>query len=242
MHPSIHVAILEDHQSTIDGYLYRFQSSPEIQVVATAGLAEELDPMLAEHAVDVLILDANVPISAGSNDPFPILYEIPRLRALYENLHIMVISMHSQRTLIKAVMNAGASGYLLKDDCESIRNLPDIIRTVAAGGIYLSTQAMQQCLKSSSESASLTVRQKEMLSLCAAYPCETTADLAKRMNVAKSTARNLLSDLYLKLGVHNRSAALGKARKLGIVLEVEKPAGSQLVQQSVSKYTDSTRL
>lgn len=129
--------------------------------------------------------------------------------------------MYSQRTLIKAVMEAGASGYILKGDCESIRDLPMIIKGIAADNVYLSKQAMQKYVKSSDERARLTVRQQEMLSLCAAFPNATTADLAKRMDVANSTARNLLSNLYLKLNVRNRSGAVEKARRLGIVSEIE---------------------
>jgi DNA-binding CsgD family transcriptional regulator len=57
----------------------------------------------------------------------------------------------------------------------------------------------------------------ELLSLCAAYPDASTADLAQMMSISNSTVRNLLSNLYLRLGVHSRTAAVEKARAMGLI-------------------------
>jgi DNA-binding NarL/FixJ family response regulator len=57
----------------------------------------------------------------------------------------------------------------------------------------------------------------EALSLCAAYPHSKTAELARKMKIANSTVRNLLSHAYLKLDVQTRAAAVAKARQLGII-------------------------
>lgn len=217
MPANIKVAILDDHQSIVDGYLYRLNKSEEIAVVATVAFGEELEPMLAEHAVDVLILDVSVPTAVKHSNPFPILHEIPKLLQLYPSLHILVISMHNQRTLIKAVMEAGASGYILKDDRDSIRDLDTIIRSIANGGIYLSQQAMQQVLKDVSPDLDLSARQLEVLYLCAAYPDESSAEIGRRLHINHSTVRNLLSSVYLKLDVRSRTAAVAKATKLGLI-------------------------
>ena len=63
----------------------------------------------------------------------------------------------------------------------------------------------------------LTPRQLEVLSLCAAYPDASTSDLAQMMTISNSTVRNLLSSVYLRLGVHSRTAAVEKARERGLV-------------------------
>jgi LuxR family maltose regulon positive regulatory protein len=63
----------------------------------------------------------------------------------------------------------------------------------------------------------LTPRQLEVLSLCAAYPDASTSDLAGMMTISNSTVRNLLSSVYLRLGVHSRTAAVEKAREMGLV-------------------------
>jgi DNA-binding CsgD family transcriptional regulator len=63
----------------------------------------------------------------------------------------------------------------------------------------------------------LTPRQLELLSLCAAYPDLSTADLGQMMSVSNSTVRNLLSNAYIRLNVHSRTAAVEKAREMGLI-------------------------
>jgi DNA-binding CsgD family transcriptional regulator len=65
--------------------------------------------------------------------------------------------------------------------------------------------------------SALSPRQLETLSLCQAYPNESTAQLAARLSIANSTLRNLLSGAYIKLDVHTRNAAITKASQLGLI-------------------------
>lgn len=217
MSSKIRVAILDDHQSIIDGYIYRLGQIPEIEVVATATFGDELEPMLAAHSLEVLLLDVQVATAPDNLNPYPILHLIPKLVEKYPDLNVLVISMHNQPTLIKAVMEAGASGYILKDDQATIVELGNIIRTVAKGAIYFSQQASQQLFRKIPGDSTLTIRQIEVLSLCAAYPNATTAELANRLGVANSTIRNLLSGAYIRLDVRNRAAAIAKVQKLGLI-------------------------
>jgi len=216
---TIRVTILDDHQGIIDGYMYRLSNFNGIEVVATISYGEELEPTLTAHPTDVLLLDINVPASAENPNPYPILYDISSLLQKYPNLNILVISMFAERSLIKAVMEAGASGYVLKDDQATIRDLGNVIASIANGGVYFSQKAHKLFLKNQriDDSAPLTPRQLEALSLCAAYPDATTAHLAVKMSVSNSTVRNLLSGAYLRLGVPNRTAAIEKARRLGLI-------------------------
>ena len=213
------VTILDDHQGIIDGYLYRLSNLPDLEVVATLNYGEDLGPALAAHPTDVLLLDISVPTSAENLNPYPILHEVPSLLQKYPNLYILVISMYAERGLIRAVMEAGASGFVLKDDRASIQELGNIVQSIANGGIYFSQKAHQLMLtqKTTPSGKRLSSRQLEALSLCAAYPDWTSADLAGRMAVSHSTVRNLLSGAYLRLGVHNRTAAIATARQLGLI-------------------------
>ena len=212
------VTILDDHQNIIDGYVFRLSANPQIEVAATIGFGEELEPTLAEHPTDVLLLDVNVPTSSKNPNPYPILYAIPKLLQTYAGLNILVISMYAERGLIRAVMESGASGYILKDDQSTARDLGSVVLSVAGGGIYFSQKAHELYSKHlSKESDLLTVRQLEALSLSAAYPNNTTAVLANMMTVSNSTVRNLLSAAYLKLDVNNRAAAIAKAQQLGLI-------------------------
>jgi two-component system nitrate/nitrite response regulator NarL len=216
----IRVAILDDHPAVIDGYTFRLQSDPGIQVVGSASLGEDLETLVINTYPDVLILDVKVPISHENINPYPILNTIPSLIDHYPGLSILVISMHSQRTLIRAILDAGASGYILKDDWNAMRDLASIVRTVMGGSIYLNQTLYHELLKRPTGllvDNKLSPRQLEVLSLCAAYPDASTFELSQKMAVAHSTVRNLLSGAYLKLDVRNRTAAVVKARQKGLI-------------------------
>ena len=217
---AITVAILDDHQGIIDGYLYRLSSAADIDVVATMQNGEELEAVFEAQGVDVLILDVEAPTSADNPNPYPILFMISRLLDQFPAMTVVVISMHMERILAKKVVEAGASGYILKDDRAAIIDLPAIIRTVSEGGVYFSKPIADLLLKpGAGESDSiLSARQTEALSLCAAHPDYSTEQIARQMHIANSTVRNLLSGAYLKMGVPNRAAAIAKARQMGLII------------------------
>jgi len=225
MPPKIRVAILDDHQSIIDGYVYRLKASPDIEVGFTIAYGEELEPALAKSNINVLLLDLGVPTAPENLNPYPVLHIIPKLLDHHPLLRVLVISMYNRYTFIQAVMEAGASGYILKDDRDTIQNLDAIIQTVASGGIHFSQKAYQRFRQQFLEQSELSPRQLEVLSLCAAYPDESTTDLAKRLHVADSTVRNLLSGAYTKLDVRTRSAAVDKARRLNLITPLEPTLG-----------------
>jgi DNA-binding NarL/FixJ family response regulator len=173
--------------------------------------------VLNKQKPDVLILDIFVQTSPENPNFYPILQDIPRWLKKFPKLSILVISMHQTRSLVRAVMDAGASGYILKDDTSTIQELVSVIRSVAKGGVHLSKRVHKYLLTESPDDALITTRQQQVLSLCAAYPDASTNELADKLGVAPSTLRNLLSTAYLRLDVHNRTAAITKARQLGLI-------------------------
>ncbi len=226
------VAILDDHQSIIDGYLYRLSSFEQIEVVGTIVWGELLEPLLANFPqLDVLILDVSVPIASDNPSPYPVLHVIPSLLQKYPRLNILVVTMFAERGLIRAIAEAGVSGYILKDDRDVLQDLGNVILSIADGGICFSERAHQILMARDAEPTRerLSGRQLEALSLSAAYPDETTAELAEKMAVSNSTLRNLLSAAYMRLGVRTRAAAIDKARALGLITPRTPPfpAGSK---------------
>lgn len=214
----IKLAILDDHQGIVDGYRWRLSPTPQIEIVGVASSGIELEQLLEHTAVDVMFLDVNVPSAPDNPSPYPILHVIPNLKQKYPELSILVISMTTERGLIEAVMKAGASGYILKDDTASIKEIGAIVLAVAAGEIYLSPRVQQEILKRRSKGLpELTPRQLEALSLAAAYPEFSRNDLAAKMSITSSGVRNLLSQAYFRLGVTNLAGAVAKARQLGLI-------------------------
>jgi two-component system nitrate/nitrite response regulator NarL len=236
----IRVAILDDHQSIIDGFTYRLSMDPDIQIVSTALFGEELEPMVANNSMDVLLLDVSVPNSEEDHNPYPVLHTIPSLLKEYPGLNILVISMFTQRSLIEALVNVGISGYILKDDQSSIQQLDKIVRQVANGGIYFSQRATWEPQAGGPDSV-LTPRQQEALSLCASQPDGETGSLANQLGVTGSTLRNLLSNSYLRLGVRTRAAAIAKAHQLGILpVEPEPDLDTGKARKQSGKHSQRT--
>jgi two-component system nitrate/nitrite response regulator NarL len=219
MPEKIRVTILDDHQSIVDGYLFRLKNKSGIDVVATISFGDQLEPSLASQPTDILLLDFSVPTGPLNQNLYPTLTLIPKLLQLYPDLDILVISMFTERGLIRAVMEAGASGYIIKDDSAAIQDLENILHFIADGGIYLSKKVSNIFQKPDGKSNEdlLTHRQLEVLLLCAMFPNDKTAELARKMTVSNSTVRNLLSGAYLKLGVNTRAAAIEKARELALL-------------------------
>lgn len=214
---NIRVAILDDHQSIIDGYHFRLNQAADIQVVAAARYANELEKLLPKTKPDVLILDVAVPVSPENANAFPILSAITQWKAAYPKLKVLIISMHKLRTLVSAVMDAGASGYVLKDDRATILKLDSVIHTVANGGVYFSKPVYDILRQQGQPAVRLTPSQMKVLSICATYPDATNYELSVKMDINYSTFRNTLSGAYERLEVHNRAAAISKAIQLGLL-------------------------
>lgn len=229
----IRVAILDDHQSVVDGYAYRLSANKNIQLVGSANYGDQLDDLVANGNVDVLLLDVSVPNSEQDENPFPLLNVLPRLRRDYPRMAVLVISMHGERPLVRAVLDAGANGYILKNDREATLQLAEAVTLVSTGGIYLSKQLRNLFTEPDPMDSvqNLSKRQVEALSIAAAFPEISTENLANKMNIAPSTVRNLLSKAYKRLHVRNRSAAITRARQLGLITPYPPQAGIQKPKQ-----------
>ncbi len=225
MPKKIRVAALDDHLGIIDGYWYRLNQSPEVEMVGAAANAADFEKLLTTKAVDLVFLDVWAPTSPDNSNPYPILHFIPKLLELYPHLAVLVISAVNERTLIQAVIDAGANGYILKEDNVAIENLAAIVGAVSNGGIHLSPKAgeqLRQRRRKAGEPA-LTPRQLEALSLAASHPEWPRTALAQDMAISNSTFRNLLHNSYLRLGVNTLSAAIFRARQLGMITPQHPP-------------------
>jgi DNA-binding NarL/FixJ family response regulator len=217
MASKFHIGILDDHPAVIAGYKAQIKKSKQLKVKWTAGFYNQVQPHLEKTPTDVLILDASVDIAPDNPNTFPILHEIPALLEKYPNMAVLVISMHARPAFIKAIRRTGASGYIIKDDVEANERLADILLAIAGGEIFYSTEAEKLISEPSESNSKLTKRQVEILSYCASSPNQTTSELAENLNLAPSTMRNHLSEIYFRLGVRKMASAIAKARHLGLI-------------------------
>jgi DNA-binding NarL/FixJ family response regulator len=138
--------------------------------------------------------------------------------------------MMAEPTLVRSVFTAGANGYILKSDLPAIKTLAAILLSVANGGTYFSP-SIRVFLPGEGPNPggpSLTPRQLEAISLCAAYPGSSLAQLAGEMGISESTLGNLLSGAYARLNVRNRAEAILKVQSLGLI-------GNTLPHQTVGQ-------
>ncbi|MBP6177106.1 MAG: response regulator transcription factor [Anaerolineales bacterium] len=217
MSHSIKIAIIEDHQGIIDGYKFRLQKAEEIEIIDVAMNGEELNALLATHLeIDILIMDINVPVSTQNKNFFPILQLVPKIIEEHPNTRVLIISMLSELNLIKELVDAGISGYVVKDDVESIRALSSILRKINRGELYFS-ESIKGKLQDFVNQFGLTNRQLEILSVCAAYPDLTSEQVAEMIDIASSSLRTTLSAIYSRLNVRSKAAAIFKAKDLGLI-------------------------
>lgn len=124
----IRLFIVDDHAIVRHGLKQLLSMVPDIHVVGEAGCGEELLLALASVPCDVLLLDMNMPGLSGVE-------LILQLRVNHPVLPILVLSMHIEGQIASRALNAGASGYLTKDNEPEI--LIDAIRKVYSGGNYI---------------------------------------------------------------------------------------------------------
>ena len=219
MKKKINVAILDDHLIIADGYKYRLEKDETISVIASVQYADELMPMIESNEIDVLILDVGVPISKTNSNNYPIITVVQEIKELYPKILILVISMHNQRSLINGLMRAGASGYIVKEDSQNIRNLNNIVTAISTGGVFFSQDTYELLNPENvrKETPELSAKMMNVLSIAASHPEYRMEDIAEILNMAPSTVRNTFSRAYGRLEVSNRTAAISKAQQLGIL-------------------------
>ena len=139
MFEQIRVVILDHDPRIMDGYLHWLRDRNPIEVVGTITSGEQLEALLARDRVDVLLFDVvDIPITTKDQHPYPILKMIPNFIKLYPYLNPVAISMFAEPGLVRAILETGVRGYLLKDDIAMIRDLAKVIVSVANGNLAFS--------------------------------------------------------------------------------------------------------
>ena len=121
----IRVLIADDHAIVRAGLKQIFSLVPEIRIAGEADNADHTLDLLKRVAVDVLLIDLNMPGVVGAD-------LVTRVRALHPDLPILVLTMHNEPHVAASVLRAGANGYITKDG--DLTMLVPALRAVAAHG------------------------------------------------------------------------------------------------------------
>ncbi len=122
------VLLVDDHAVVRAGFKLLLATVSNIEVVAEAERGEQVIQLYQEHAPDIIIMDLSMPGIGG-------LETIKRILQRFEDVKILVFSVHDEQVYISRALNAGAQGYITKNSAPEI--LPDAIETILHGRQYV---------------------------------------------------------------------------------------------------------
>jgi two-component system, NarL family, response regulator DesR len=199
---SIRVLLAED-QSMLRGALAALLSiEPDIEVLGSYTDGEQAFHAVEKHRPDVLVADIEMPKMSG-------LELAARVRELYPSTRVLILTTFARPGYLRRALEAGASGYLLKD--RPSEELAEAVRGVSRGARIVDPELAAEIWNA--EKDPLTDR--ERLILRRAGDGETTAELARSLRLSEGTVRNYLSEAISKLNASNRFEAARIARNKG---------------------------
>lgn len=204
----IRLVLSDDHPVVRAGMRALLEAEPDLTVVGEASTAEEAVSLATTPGVDLVLMDLQFPGRLQGVDA------TRRIRATPGAPRVLVLTNYDTDADILGAIEAGASGYLLKDAPPG--ELVAAIRAAAAGESALAP-AVASRLDASQRSADqrLTVREAEVLALVAAG--STNREIGQTLFLSEATVKSHLVHIFTKLGVGSRTAAVAKARELGAI-------------------------
>lgn len=212
----IRVIVIEDHPLMLKAVVDVLIAHTGIQVVGTATHGSEMPRLVRETNPDVVVLDLGM--SSGNFEP------ITAIRSVLEShpsLHILVLTGYDDDVLVRAVVSAGALGYVLKSDDLSLQ-LPKGVERVYLGKRFYSDEVVDKYFSlQKDEDIELNDQEQVVLKLVAEGYSNTR--IAEAMQVSEKRVRTVLTNIYTKLDIHEtkdvnvRVAAINKARDLGLL-------------------------
>jgi DNA-binding NarL/FixJ family response regulator len=211
---TVRVLIAEDHNLVRAGLRSLLEAMPSVEVVGEAGDGRQALDLIAATVPDVVLMDITMP---GRNG----LHSAARVRAEHPTVRVIMLSMHDSEEYVWQALQAGASGYLLKN--AEPAELELAIRSVARGMSYLSPSVSGSVLSDyvrrvGSEQGSLgrlTSRQREIVQLIAeGY---TNQRIAHELEISLKTVETHRAQLMNRLQIHDVPGLVRYAVRMGLV-------------------------
>jgi DNA-binding NarL/FixJ family response regulator len=210
------VLVVEDDPATARSFAFAIGAVQHLSLVATVHSVQEAIRFLNAQPVDVCLVDLGLPDGSGLQVIRHASQHVPPVRAL-------VVTVFGDESNVIAAIEAGASGYVLKDSLTS--SVASEIETLLAGGSPLSPMVAKLLLGKfresqpiavpAAEQVKLTKRESEVLNLIA-RGCSYT-EVSSALGVSNETVATHLGNIYSKLSVHSRSEAVYEANRLGLI-------------------------
>jgi DNA-binding NarL/FixJ family response regulator len=208
MDAPLKVLIADDHPLILQGIRRALDECDDIEVVGEAKAGDELLALIERRLPDVVLLDLQMPGRTG-------LECVAEISARHPQIKSVVLSASEDRATIDAALTAGASAYVLKS--VSPVDIPAALRQAASGTIFHAPPHGARAGAAPAQDAPhapLTERERAILQAVAAGL--TTRAISEELWLSQHTVKFHLTNIYRKLGVANRSAAVRYAFEHGL--------------------------
>ena len=197
----IKILLVDDHTILRYGILQSFRKENNFEVIGETDSGRSAINFVSTHCPDIILMDVSMPDLNGMETTRQIL-------ASTSDIKIIALSMHSEKIYVMGMLNAGASGYLLKS-C-SFSELLKAIYIVLSGKKYLSSEIAHLATAKSLNSirnqnisvlSMLSKREREVLQLIAEG--HKSKIIAEKLNISRKTVDVHRANLKKKLDIHN---------------------------------------
>ena len=207
MPPSIGVLLVDDHHLVRRGFRRLLEDEQDITVLGEAGDGDEAVRLARRLRPRVVLMDCALPGTSGLVATKQILEELP-------DTAVLMLSMHSEDTLVRQALEAGASGYVLKNAVDL--DLAAAIRKVAQGETVLSPQLSRtETTLKGERQAALTARELEILQLI--VDGKSNKEIADDLRLSVNTVSVHRANIMDALGIHKTAELVVYAIRNGLV-------------------------
>jgi DNA-binding NarL/FixJ family response regulator len=200
------VLIADDHRLTLEGVRRTLEAVEDIEVVGTASSGSQVLPMVARTRPNLVLMDIRMPGMDG-------LTCLELLRKRHPEVKVVMLSAFSEREQVQAALRRGASAYVVKS--VNPLDLPSALRQACEGTVYSALGVADGEEAAVDRPADLTERELTMLQAVARGLSNKA--IGKEYWVTEQTVKFHLGNVYRKLGVQNRTAAVRYAHQHGLV-------------------------
>ena len=204
----IRLLIVDDHPVVRDGLHGMLDGQADFEVVGEAGDGVEAVNLAETLKPDIVLMDLRMPVMDG-------VAALGEIKARNLQLQVLVLTTYDSDADILPAIEAGAAGYLLKDS--SRQELYDGIRAAARGETVLAPAVAARLVSKMRTPAEeqLSGREVEVLQLVAEG--ESNSEIAQQLHISQATVKSHLVNIFGKLGVSDRTAAVTAALRKGIL-------------------------